>query len=500
MKLGRNDPCHCGSGKKYKKCCMEKDEEANRIRQQESALAYDDDEFDDDDEDDDVLDSETEAENDATDLQTEDEELSATSRRQLLTDDDDEADEPEVDSAAANQRWQEFEKQDYEGEFALFLQTLDEANLMDSEMAFAMLDKLRSQTNAHQERDRYDALIARLRERLPKVYARHAHFYLENCIDNAVLAGCFERVPPLLNELAQRADRDIDSFNNAVDQLAYHGQLSILFEAMRIAWPLIEDSLEIVPWGIAEVSGQAAQFLIFDYLERHGADTAGRPELFERLKTYAKFETEQVNRFMALLTGQAGRQWAKDDFNFKPQVRRRGDHEAIRLPKNVQQNLFELSLDFQGYLRREENMPWTKSELGRLQLIKYLVERLNGELEPRLSMLESAMNRPRPKTRSPRFYMTGDENAVNWLCPDRGTLDHFLSGLFHFLNHQPYAAAATFEIIPAWLRFLEAHRLLSAPLCEKTRLDLRKLNTDLSKLLKKLNSDPALLAAMEGCR
>jgi hypothetical protein len=28
--LGRNDPCHCGSGKKYKKCCMSKDESAER--------------------------------------------------------------------------------------------------------------------------------------------------------------------------------------------------------------------------------------------------------------------------------------------------------------------------------------------------------------------------------------------------------------------------------------------------------------------------------------
>ncbi|MEJ2040503.1 MAG: SEC-C metal-binding domain-containing protein [Desulfosarcinaceae bacterium] len=24
MKIGRNDPCPCGSGKKYKKCCMGK--------------------------------------------------------------------------------------------------------------------------------------------------------------------------------------------------------------------------------------------------------------------------------------------------------------------------------------------------------------------------------------------------------------------------------------------------------------------------------------------
>jgi hypothetical protein len=28
--VGRNDPCYCGSGKKYKKCCIGKDEAAER--------------------------------------------------------------------------------------------------------------------------------------------------------------------------------------------------------------------------------------------------------------------------------------------------------------------------------------------------------------------------------------------------------------------------------------------------------------------------------------
>jgi hypothetical protein len=28
--LGRNDPCHCGSGRKYKQCCLDKDEAAER--------------------------------------------------------------------------------------------------------------------------------------------------------------------------------------------------------------------------------------------------------------------------------------------------------------------------------------------------------------------------------------------------------------------------------------------------------------------------------------
>ena len=29
MKAGRNDPCPCGSGKKYKKCCLGKNREAS---------------------------------------------------------------------------------------------------------------------------------------------------------------------------------------------------------------------------------------------------------------------------------------------------------------------------------------------------------------------------------------------------------------------------------------------------------------------------------------
>jgi len=28
--LGRNEPCHCGSGRKYKQCCLAKDEASER--------------------------------------------------------------------------------------------------------------------------------------------------------------------------------------------------------------------------------------------------------------------------------------------------------------------------------------------------------------------------------------------------------------------------------------------------------------------------------------
>lgn len=31
-KVGRNEACPCGSGKKYKRCCLERDEEAVRAQ------------------------------------------------------------------------------------------------------------------------------------------------------------------------------------------------------------------------------------------------------------------------------------------------------------------------------------------------------------------------------------------------------------------------------------------------------------------------------------
>ncbi len=36
---GRNEPCHCGSGKKYKHCCLVKDEEADRASREHEASA-----------------------------------------------------------------------------------------------------------------------------------------------------------------------------------------------------------------------------------------------------------------------------------------------------------------------------------------------------------------------------------------------------------------------------------------------------------------------------
>jgi hypothetical protein len=36
---GRNEPCHCGSGRKYKQCCLRKDEAETRAAHEKAAAA-----------------------------------------------------------------------------------------------------------------------------------------------------------------------------------------------------------------------------------------------------------------------------------------------------------------------------------------------------------------------------------------------------------------------------------------------------------------------------
>jgi len=114
---------------------------------------------------------------------------------------------------------------------------------MDGEMAFAMLNKLFPATIEHNERERFEALVERLRERRPEVYDEEAHYCLDWLITNALVARRYDHVPAL-------AGKEIDLWNRVETQLAYHGQLSVLVEAMRLAWPQVRRSGAIVPWGI----------------------------------------------------------------------------------------------------------------------------------------------------------------------------------------------------------------------------------------------------------
>jgi hypothetical protein len=271
-----------------------------------------------------------------------------------------------------------------------------------------------------------------------------------------------------------------------VDQLAYHGHLTILVEMRRLAWPKVKKSKNVVPWGVSEFAEKAADYEIFAYLDQTPTAPAADPTLIERLQFY--FETvnsERVSHKVDLLTAKNPRVWSLNDLMLRRDRRKSRDKKKEPEPDSGLDNLFDLSLEFLGYLHRHEGVSWTRGELGRRNLFEYFVDRAEGKLEATLSMMDRALH---PHKSPPRW-----PQPTHPLCPDRNRLDRYLGGLVNFMNFLYYQAFATFEVIPAWLRFLESRQLLTAEQHQRTFQELAPLQKDLRGLVEKGALDPALL-------
>ena len=72
------------------------------------------------------------------------------------------------------------------------------------------------------------------------------------------------------------------------------------------------------------------------------------------------------------------------------------------------------------------------------------------------------------------------------------TFDVFLAETMHFLNPATYAAAATFQAVPAWLRFLESRRLISSDLRRRVADELLPLHATLLRIWQEYRDDPTL--------
>lgn len=468
---GRNDPCPCGSGKKYKHCCLKKDEAARRTAYEEAALA-------------------AEAAPPAIPqptppripsmaevydaLRAESEPIAAAN--------DAYSDEPDAsdDLAPFEARWREFEAAgNYEEQITIFLATLDDG-LMDDENAFEMLNAIYATTAAAGARERFDPLLALLRQRVPDVYAEDAHVYLDWLITNALVAGRPDVLPALADELADTADKQLDTVSCVFDQLAYHGQLSVLAAAARRAWPRVRDGKGYFEWAIREFGVRAMTLAMLDYLEHTTAPNAADLEALIADFGVAEVRPGGAAQFLALITGQAGRRWTLDDFQRPAHRRRKG--KSAPPANDGQTNVYDLTLEFLGTLRREDGVSYAKGELARDQIERYILDRQAGELDD-----ENDRRAANALAATP----------VHPLCPDFATLDRYLGGLLHLFNMQLHKAAALFEMIPAWLRFLETRGLIDAAQRERTLSDLSSLVPTLSEFWGTFRSDPGLQRAAE---
>jgi len=107
--------------------------------------------------------------------------------------------------------------------------------------------------------------------------------------------------------------------------------------------------------------------------------------------------------------------------------------------------------------------------------------------------LDSRQGRRPPPKREFRRY-------EHMLVPDRERLDCFMAGLLGMLNQLYYRAAVAFEIIPAWLCFLESSGLIDAEVRARTLRDLAGLADDLRRAFDNFGGDPSPRRACEEWR
>jgi len=462
MAVSRNAPCPCGSGKKYKKCCLGKEVKAGTAPapSQPGEAASE------------PLLSPPAAPQPPREYPQEKPRTGPPEKP------------PDPQAEAWNARWEEFEAEDYEGQMAVFLKTLDEPELMDNEMAIEMLARIYESAIQKGECARLDALVCALRERRPEVYQQSAHHYLEWEIAGALADGRLDALPARATELAKRSGRDLDIVEHAMDQLAYHGQVAVLVEMTRAAWPEVQASGDLVSWAADDFAERGISYEVCDHLARAAAPNPTDPDLLGRLAPYTDSDPGWVAEYLGTLTQPAPKAWSLSDF---PTESRGG---GLRLTEEGDRNLKRLCIGFVRYARNQEGVPHTKGDLAAWHIREYLLKRLAGELVRGERPFEIA------KRRGKRFRPPTPRAPDHLLCPDHATLDFYLSGQLHFLNPQYYKAAVTIELMPAWLRYLEACGLVEPHRAARTLSALADLAATLSRLCKPAVNDPALHRAL----
>ena len=366
---------------------------------------------------------------------------------------------------------------------------------MSDQLAFDMLETiyLKGLKLGDQGRRGFNEVADALTAQAPEAYESHGHYFLKWQIANALAMGQMEQVQECFTKMVAFASTSVDEFNHVIDQLAYHGQLSILLPGMLAACPAVKASDNIVPWGINEFVGRTGNCIIFDYLQRSASPHSTDPVLLAPLKAIVDELNEQyLDNYISRLSRERQDEWTLDDFHLPPKKKQRKewyDEEEEEDEDEFaegRQNLLSLTFEFLGYVHEEEEISYLKGEMARSEIYKYLLERHAGELVKRPSMMERALNpdaaKRMPKPRKPDHI----------LVPDYDTLQRYFGRLMGIISPQRYKIAATFELVPAWLRFLESRHLINAAQHQKAWRNLRKLQPLVVDLWAKYHADPTL--------
>ncbi len=449
VNVGRNDPCRCGSGKKYKKCCMSRDDEARRLAMKahehdhvcndpshhHGDHAHEHDEFCDHDHD-------------------------------HSDDDGYDAGEPDEDRDP-DPVWEAMEDQPLDRQVELVVERVKAPAPLHPDDWLELLEVLGIELLRERRPADLDRLLDAAREHQPALAEELGTF------DRTLRAwASLQRESdeaPLL-DAAAHATEDADELIRLLDGFRYHGRLALVERALATA---LEQAVADDPDSplVLELREIAAQVAIAAALDANPELDACGPELAARLAQFGDVDTEFLAELIRRRTGRGIEPLTVDDLL------------AVTNVDEAEQATFLLSLEFCGELVRSHGWTRARAEMARAEITAYLTER----------MLELAGAR----SRGAKHALRGVPKRAGYLIPDKSSMERYLEVSADPVTGSLHAATALIMAFPAWLGLLAKRSVIAADEVETLQAELREVASLELPAHGLFCEDPTLLADLD---
>ncbi len=343
-KIGGNDPCPCCSGKKYKKCCQDKERDESKVVRLPAA------------------------------------------KEKYISDDD--SGVREVRDSDFDRFWDEFEKASFEDKLRLALDYIEGDDEFDGEIASEIMECLHVPLVQAGRFDEFERIIKRIEELRPEAYAEDAGWFNIWRADAALSQPGGDLETPLMALAENLDDKIFDPFFYLIDKLRYHGRVKELSTAMVQAWPKVKKMSGILPVGIEEFQNKAAAILIGEHLDSNPDCDCSNVSFLDQVGPLDGVTPEWLEKILFHYSGRSEREWTIEDFQTS-------DYGLLS------KNLFLLIVDFSAFLHYRRGWIRSRSMLAQDEMYEYLSENFETALKGNkaLSAKKAASALlPRPKS------------------------------------------------------------------------------------------------------
>jgi hypothetical protein len=406
-KIGRNDPCPCGSGKKYKKCCLAQDERRHieETRPDDMSALFEDiqvrtDMYDDSDE--------PEALDEAPYADIDPEPYVAK------TISDDVPEISEQDEALVDAWWTDYKTMNDPDDILRHLRGFLQAHpslVENLELHYEVLFELGEQLVKDGRAGDYIDLLKEMRQRFPRAYLKSYSYFDRDIITYEVVErGCSADIEDYLPWLEEYPEEGVDNLFRLIEFLMVAECDAVVMRLIEATYyPLFRspnvigggDLLEplILGYFAPYLNGESAATDLQGLVERlQGIRVPLRPELYD--PQYLQSVIEEI-------TGDLGTEHV----------------EAFHDAEDLAEYYDRITRNFMGWLHREQGFSWMKAHFYRGQVRRYLLSVVPKGKRPKQPFIFTKQLLDRTLSDNAREMFSfnptlalGSINAIHWFA------------------------------------------------------------------------------------